>query len=241
MDLPLHPDCPLLKRDPSGLIAISKASGVLSHPNSRSAASSSALITCPYDFDQEAYVGEAGTWYLLNRLDGPTSGVILLAESPELAEVVKAAFAAHTVEKTYAALVKGILPRKRDAWRDCLVVRKRGGTLRTQATRGKPNAFVDVELLQRGAGPPARGLIALKPSTGRTHQLRVQCATRRLPIIGDATYGDFGFNREFKRKTGEGRLFLHSWKTRVAVSFKGQAIDFSAESPLPDAFTIALR
>jgi 23S rRNA-/tRNA-specific pseudouridylate synthase len=241
MDLPLHPDCTLLKRDPSGLVAVNKACGVLSHPNSSSAASPSAMITCPYNFDEEAYTAPDGTWYLLNRLDGPTSGVILLAESAELAESVKAAFAAHTVEKTYAALVKGIPPRKRDAWRDCLVVKKRGGTLRTEVAGGKPNAFVDVELLQRGAGPPARALISLKPSTGRTHQLRVQCASRRLPIIGDATYGDFGFNREFKRRTGESRLFLHSWKTRVAVNFKGQAIDFSAEAPLPDAFTVALR
>ncbi len=241
MDLPLHPDCTLLKRDPSGLIAIDKACGVLSHPNSGSASSSTAMIACPYNFDQEAYTNPTGTWYLLNRLDGPTSGVILLAESAELAEAVKAAFAAHTVEKTYAALVKGVPPRNRDAWRDCLVVKKRGGTLRTQATRGKPNAFADVELLQRGSGPPARALIALKPSTGRTHQLRVQCASRRLPIIGDATYGDFGFNREFKRKTGESRLFLHSWKTRVGIRFKGQALEFSVESPLPDAFTVALR
>ena len=241
MDLPLHPDCPLLKHDPCGLIAVDKACGVLSHPNSSSESSAGALITCPYDFDQEAYVAKTGTLYLLNRLDGPTSGVILLSENPDLAQLVKDAFAAHRVEKTYAALVKGIPPGKRDSWRDCLAVRKRNGTLRTQTTRGKPNAFVDVDLLQRGTGPPARALVALKPTTGRTHQLRVQCASRRLPIIGDATYGDFRFNREFRGKHGTGRLFLHSWKTLLKVSFKGQAIEFSAESPLPDAFTVALR
>lgn len=241
MDLPLHPDCTLLKRDPCGLFAVDKACGILSHPNTRGASSSSAMITCPYNFDLEAYEGPGATWYLLNRLDGPTSGVILLADSAELAEAVKAAFAEHTVEKTYAALVKGIPARKRDTWRDCLEVRKRGRTLRTQAVRGKPNAFAEMDLLQRGSGPPARALIELRPSTGRTHQLRVQCASRRLPIIGDATYGDFGFNRDFKRRAGENRLFLHSWRTRLRVDVKGQAIDFSVESPLPAAFTVALR
>jgi 23S rRNA-/tRNA-specific pseudouridylate synthase len=162
MDLPLHPDCTLLKRDACGLIAVDKACGILSHPNPGKAASSAAVITCPYNFEREAYEGPDGPWYLLNRLDGPTSGVILLAESPELAEAVKAAFAAHTVEKTYAAVVKGVPARKQDTWRDCLEVRKHRGTLRTQAVRGKPNAFAKMALLQRGSGPPARALLELK-------------------------------------------------------------------------------
>ena len=41
----------------------------------------------------------------------------------------------------------------------------------------------------------------LEPRTGRSHQLRVQCAKRRLPIVGDQTYGDFGLNREFAKAT----------------------------------------
>lgn len=237
--LPLHPQCTLLKRDPSGLVAVDKACGILSHPNSPRE-KGPALLDWPYDFEAEAYRGPEITWYLLNRLDAPTSGVILLADDPDLARAVKAAFAAHAVEKSYLSLIRGTLSRKEEAWRDCLEVTRRGSTLRTRVIRGRPNAVCTVELLRRGSRPPLLSLIAMRPETGRTHQLRVQCASRRLPIVGDGTYGDFAFNREFRRRTGEGRLFLHSWQTRLQVEWKGQVIAFVAESPWPAAFTVAL-
>ena len=240
MKIPLHNSCVLLKSDSSGLLAVDKATGILSHPNS-SRDKSPSLIDLAYDPDLEAYIDGEQRWYLLNRLDAPTSGVILLAYNAALADTVKEAFSRHLVEKSYAAVVKGIPPRKRDTWRDYLVTRKRGAALRTETARGKPNAVVEMELLQRGSGPPARAMVLLKPSTGKTHQLRVQCASRHIPIIGDATYGDFGFNREFKRRTGESRLFLHSWKTRLQVNLMGRTLKFSVESPLPKAFHLALK
>ncbi|NDV62476.1 RNA pseudouridine synthase [Puniceicoccales bacterium CK1056] len=240
MKIPLHPACSLLKADPSGLLAVEKATGVLSHPNKKDDRASS-LLAVSYDQDSEAYIDGGKRWYLLNRLDGPTSGVVLLAEDPELAGLVKEAFAQHRIEKAYVAIVKGIPARKHDTWRDYLVTRKRGSALRTETARGKPNAMLEMELQQRGAGPPARAMVLLKPSTGKTHQLRVQCASRHLPIIGDATYGDFRFNREFKHRTGENRLFLHSWKTRLQVDFRGHTLKFSVESPIPKAFPLALQ
>lgn len=197
-------------------------------------------MTVGYDFDKEAYIDGATIWYLLNRLDAPTSGVILVANCPEVAEAVKQAFAEHQVEKTYAAVVKGFPARKSEAWRDCLVTHKRGGTLRTEVVRGKPDSECRMELLERASGPPARSLVALHPSTGRTHQLRVQCASRRLPIIGDATYGDYAFNRDFRKRNGEKRLYLHSWKTRLQVPLGGRNLSFFVESPLPEAFSVAL-
>ena len=240
MEIPLHSACTLLKSDPVGLIAVDKATGVLSHPNRKEDLSTS-LLGLPYDHELEAYRDGDRRWYLLNRLDAPTSGVILLSSEAELAAIAKEAFARHEVEKTYAAVVKGIPARKSDSWRDCLVTQKRGKALRTEVVRGKPNAISKVELLERGSGPPARSMIVLRPASGKTHQLRVQCASRHLPIIGDATYGDFRFNRDFKREKGEGRLFLHSWKTRLQVQCGGRTLKFSVESPLPRPFPLALQ
>jgi 23S rRNA-/tRNA-specific pseudouridylate synthase len=240
MNPPLHAACALLNADPRGLLAVDKAAGVLAHPNSRRDREQ-ALLGLPYDPGQEAFVDGERRWFLLNRLDGPTSGVILLADNPAVAEAVRAAFAAHAVHKTYAAVVKGIPRRPRETWRDHLTVRRGGGKLRTEAGRGAANAETVMELLQRGAGPPARALLTLRPATGRTHQLRVQCASRHLPIIGDATYGDFAFNRAFQRRGGDPRLLLHSWKTRLEVMVGGAPLAFSAESPLPPAFAVALR
>ena len=68
------------------------------------------------------------------------------------------------------------------------------------------------EKFQGKAGPMA--LLELQPKTGRTHQLRIQCANRGLPIVGDRTYGDFQRNKALK---GEA-LFLHSESVECPVS-----------------------
>jgi 23S rRNA-/tRNA-specific pseudouridylate synthase len=240
MEIPLHPACSLLKVDPSGLMAIDKASGVMTHPNRRGDERNS-LLNATYDYETEAYTAGGRQWYLVNRLDAPTSGVILVTGDRDLSMKVKEAFARHAVSKTYAALVRGVPPRQQDSWRDCLKVVRQRGSLRTVVVIGRSNSFCEMKLLERGSGPPARALVSLHPATGRTHQLRVQCASRRLAIIGDSTYGDFRFNREFKKKTGQNRLYLHSWKTGLQVEFGGKELKFSAESPLPEAFAIALR
>jgi 23S rRNA-/tRNA-specific pseudouridylate synthase len=80
----------------------------------------------------------------------------------------------------------------------------------------------------------------LEPITGRSHQLRVQCANRGLPIVGDATYGDFARNRDFARRTKQKRMFLHSLETGFDYEFHGQRCHFSAKAPLPTEFDTAL-
>lgn len=240
MEVPLHHSCSLIQSHACGLMAIDKAEGILSHPNKGKSGGAS-LLSVQYDHEEEAYVDGENKWYLLNRLDAPTSGVILLAADHGVAVAAKREFANHTVKKSYLALVKGIPVRKKDCWRDCLTVERKGGLLRTRVIQGKANSESAVLLKQRGESPPARSLIQLTPATGRTHQLRVQCASRRLPIAGDATYGDFSFNKDFRKKTGTNRLFLHSWKTEVEISIRGKKVIFSAESAIPRIFAIALQ
>ena len=240
MDIPLQKGCLILSSHPSGLMALHKEAGIASHPN-RPGVKEKSLIRLPYDFEQEAYVDDGKRWYLLNRLDAPTSGVILLADSSEVANAAKAAFASHAVCKSYVALVKGVPRQRKDSWRDCLTTHKREGALRTRVVRGRPNAETEIRLLKQSIGGPPLSLLQLLPVTGRTHQLRVQCASRHLPIVGDATYGDFGFNRRFREKSKEKRLFLHSWRTELKIKVDGETIEFSAESSLPDAFEAALQ
>ncbi|MEX0329919.1 MAG: pseudouridine synthase [Puniceicoccaceae bacterium] len=240
MGLPLHKSCRLLTTHPSGLMALEKAAGIMSHPNIRGERKST-LLEADYDHETESYFDGTRSWYLLNRLDAPTSGVILMAETLEVARKVRECFSRHSVSKEYVALVKGIPPRPQDSWRDCLKVVRQRGSLRTVVTLGRANAFCEMRLLERGSGPPARALIALNPKTGKTHQLRVQCAHRHLPIIGDSTYGQYAFNREFKQLKGVNRLFLHSFRTQVHLAIDGTEVDFQAESPVPDVFAVALH
>ena len=210
MDIPLHKSCKILDSHPSGLVAVEKAPGIMSHPN-RAVDQRMALLDAPYDYKTETFSVKGKKWFLINRLDAPTSGVILLSDNPATAAKVKEAFFRHAVSKTYLAIVKGTPPRKQDSWRDCLKVVRQRGSLRTVVSLGRANALCDVKVLERSSGPPDRAMISLNPTTGKTHQLRVQCASRHIPIVGDGTYGDYSFNREFKRHKGTNRLFLHSF------------------------------
>jgi 23S rRNA-/tRNA-specific pseudouridylate synthase len=82
--------------------------------------------------------------------------------------------------------------------------------------------------------------VQLEPKTGRSHQLRVQSAHRGLPIVGDATYGDFRRNRSFAKQGGDSRLFLHSYRTAFTYEWEGKNHQFVAEAPLPGEFNTAL-
>ncbi len=92
-------------------------------------------------------------------------------------------------------------------------------------------------LVRAGLGQPRLTLIKLEPRTGRSHQLRVQCAKRHLPIVGDQTYGDFKANRALAKATGCKRLCLHSSETSFEYEFGGKLHRFSAQAELPPEFS----
>ncbi|HXC01042.1 MAG TPA: RNA pseudouridine synthase [Opitutaceae bacterium] len=235
----------ILARDANHLIAFDKPMGVLSHPNSREDERRSLLI-CHYD-----EIGEFYYWHdlkegvmdpsymprvwLLNRLDAYTSGVILATANEALAHEIRGRFKREEVRKTYRALVFGTVPKPKEAWRDLLLIRKQGGHIRTMDGGNIP-AECTMRLVRESRQEPRLSLLELEPHTGRSHQLRVQCARRGLPIVGDATYGEFKRNREFKRRTGCKRLFLHSFETSIDYELNGRKFAFSACSPVPPEF-----
>jgi tRNA pseudouridine65 synthase len=241
--LPLGRDVTLLARDANGLVAFHKPAGVLSHPN-ESGDEKRALLHARYHHDGEFFewrgegAAEGGTsrLWLLNRLDSATSGVILAAASAELAIVIKAHFKRKQIRKVYLALVFGGPRAAAEVWRDRLAVEKRGGQIRTLAHAGHVPAESAMTVVRRSPQEPRLTLIRLEPRTGRSHQLRVQCAKRGMPIVGDQTYGDFARNREFAKRTGVKRLFLHSMETAFTYEFKGRTSAFSAVAPLPPEF-----
>lgn len=234
--LPLGPGVRELARDANGLVAFDKPAGVLSHPNDGRDRPRS-LLTCAYDQPQQCYRWSGGgRLWLLNRLDGATSGVILLAASEPLAQVIREQFARKRVQKIYEALVFGKPSERSQVWRDLLAVQKQGGVVRTRAGAGNVPAETHMRLLGHQQGAFSVSLLRLEPRTGRSHQLRVQCARRHLPIVGDQTYGDFALNRAFAKATAESRLFLHSRETAFAYEFGGREWHFRAEAPRPEAF-----
>ena len=242
--LPLGREVRLIARDENGVGAFAKPAGVLSHPNT-SRDEARALLTCAYDQERECFVwqgadGHALRLWLLNRLDSATSGVILAAGDEAVARAIKEQFARRQVHKIYQALVFGSPRAPHEVWRDRLAVDKRGGMIRAGAAGNVP-AEAHFSVVRRKPGQPALALVQLDPKTGRSHQLRVQCARRGLPVVGDQTYGDFRRNREFVRRTGLKRLFLHSLETSISYDLAGRSFTFTASAPLPEDFAAALE
>jgi tRNA pseudouridine65 synthase len=225
-----------------GLLALEKPPGLMSHPNNSSDKHFS-LLAAEYDHRHERYhwtptaPDQPGQLFLLNRLDSPTSGLVLAALEEETAKTVRRALAEGGVQKRYFALVRNRPRPNKGVWTDRLAraaPAQRGVRVQTVRQLGQL-AKVNYECVESHVYAGALiTLLKLEPLTGRTHQLRVQCATRGFPIVGDGTYGDFQFNREFARRTGHKRMFLHAAALRLPT------LGFSAESPLSREFHAAM-
>lgn len=222
----------------SGIIALNKPEGVRAHPNQNGVADKGALVTVPFDAKRECYLLPSGeSVYLLHRIDAPTSGILLLTLDAALAAKVKELFAAHEVHKTYEALVFGDAGKGTHTWRDRLrTERSERGARTTSGSGDAAVTLVRVVTQGKGSNGMPLSLLSMEPATGRTHQLRVQCSTRRLPIVGDATYGNFPSNRRAAKELGLKRLCLHAAAVRFEVEIKGRKVSFDAKCPAPEIF-----
>lgn len=238
---PLGEDVGWLTSDGPGVVALSKPAGTLSHPNEpgdEDRALLQARFHTPGEYYRWTSEGRERRAWLLNRLDSATSGVLLLATDEALALHIRGLFQQREIHKVYNALVFGVPHASQQHWRDMLAIEKKGGQIRTRAQGNIPSEAM-MRVLRQWRGQPSLALLELTPKTGRSHQLRVQCAHRHLPIVGDATYGDFPANRAWAKQTGLKRLFLHSLRTQFDYEWKGRGWSFKAEAPLPKEFVTA--
>ncbi|NWG93678.1 MAG: RluA family pseudouridine synthase, partial [Parvularculaceae bacterium] len=132
---------------------------------------------------------------LVHRLDRDTGGLLILAKSRQAAARLGEAFQGRDVVKTYWALCAGV-PEIRQGTINLPVAKKTarvGGRdqerMESATDADAKKAITDYMVLDT-AGPVS--FLALKPVTGRTHQLRVHCAAMGNPIIGDRKYGGAG-------------------------------------------------
>ncbi len=165
---------------------------------------------------------------LVHRLDRDTSGVLLLARSALSAAFFARAFQARETRKTYWAIVVGV-PRP-ERGRIDLALAKHGGPKgeRVEADREEGRrAITDYAVIERAGNRAA--WLALRPHTGRTHQLRVHCAELGTPILGDGKYG--GREAEIPGVADARRMHLHAREIVIAHP-SGRPLRVVA--PLPD-------
>lgn len=129
---------------------------------------------------------------LVHRLDKDTGGLLLVAKTRQAAQRLGDAFKGHDVDKTYWALVVGV-PRPKDATISMPIAKKMvrigdGEEERVVPAEGEDakKAITDYQLVEE-AGTVS--FLAMRPITGRTHQLRVHAAALGCPIVGDGKYG----------------------------------------------------
>lgn len=127
-----------------------------------------------------------GTFYTLHRLDKNVGGVMVYARSKEAAAEISRIIAQGDMVKEYVALVHGAPPPEGD-WEDLLFKDSRKN--KVFVVNRQRSGVKAARLTYRCLKPGAESLVRIRLYTGRSHQIRVQFASRGYPLVGDHKYG----------------------------------------------------
>ena len=170
---------------------------------------------------------------IVHRLDRETSGVMVMAKTHESFALLKEQFQERRVRKTYRAFVYGAMKEGEGAI-DRPIGKSKSDFRKWSAQPGSRGALRDAHTAWERLGVTTEGheryaYLALRPITGRTHQLRVHLKAIHHPIVCDTLYAP-------KRPCALGftRLALHAHTLTVALPTTGEERVF--EAPLPEDF-----
>jgi len=173
--------------------------------------------------------------HLVHRLDAPTSGLVLVALDAEEHRRLTVELSERRILKLYLALVWGH-PRPAHGRFDAPLGPDRADRRRMRVDAGGRPAVTDWAVL--GAAPHV-ALVALRPRTGRTHQIRVHLAAAGHPIVGDDLYGGPRHrgvrDPALRAALDPGRTLLHAWRLELPERTPSRF-----ETPPPADFLAAL-
>ena len=207
------------------LLVVDKPAGLVVHPAPGHSSGTLVHGLLAHDVEGGEEPDRPG---IVHRLDRDTSGLLVVARSPEAHRRLQDLVRDRKVTREYVALVAG-RPRSRRGTVEAPIGLDRHDPLRhsldTDSPRDAVTHFEVEELFPRHA------LLGVTLETGRTHQIRVHLAAIELPVVGDALYGRPG-------ELGLDRQFLHARRLAFTHPLTGTPIDVS--SPLPDDLGKAL-
>jgi 23S rRNA pseudouridine1911/1915/1917 synthase len=215
-------DLPILYED-EALLVIDKPAGLAVHgaPGDLGPSVANWFLA---RYPEAARAFEAERPGIVHRLDKDTSGVLLLAKTPEAQAKLSAAFEARTTEKTYVAICDGVPAQERAAI-EAPIARHPGDRTRMIIAKHGRAARTTYRVL---AETGDRALLEVHPETGRTHQIRVHLKAIGAPVRYDRVYG----------KDGAGRQMLHAWRLTVPHPAGGT---LTATAPLPPDMLAEVR
>ena len=217
------------------LIALNKQAGIVVHP--ARGIGSGTLVNALVYYSESLSTGSAKFRPgIVHRLDKDTTGVMLVAKNDEAHWRMAQQFEHRKVQKTYVAVAEREMELLGDVidlplgmhpvFRDRCAVRTVSGK----------QAQTLYEVLEKFRG---YSLLALKPHTGRTHQLRVHLSYLKHPLVGDRIYGgslvslaDLSGDRSLPNGPIIDRQALHAWKIGFCHPISGK--DMQLEAPWPE-------
>jgi len=204
------------------LAVIDKPAGMVVHPayGHRSGTLVNAVLA---RWPSIAAWGEPERAGIVHRLDKETSGVIMVAKTPEALEALRALFKERVVEKRYLALVEGT-PDTPDGIIDAPIGRDPNQRKRMAVARDGREAVTEFHVIEQY---DEFSLVDVFPKTGRTHQIRVHLAFIGHPVVGDTVYG------RRRQRIRMKRHFLHAAAISFPLPGSGEIVTVEAPLPVP--------
>ena len=143
--------------------------------------------------------------HLVHRLDAETTGILIISKTHKSAKFFSEAFKNQTINKSYLALVDGVLENK-------------NGTLKNELNyieNNKEKVHLSITNYRVISETRDLSLLLLNPETGRKHQLRRQLSFIKHPILGEKKYTNKSLN-----KSKELHLMLHAYKVEFLINSK---------------------
>lgn len=242
----------VVHEDPD-VIVVDKPAGLVVHPGAGHAGGTlvQGLLA---RFPELGLVGEEDRPGIVHRLDRPTSGLLVVARTPEAHVSLKAQLATRTMSRCYLTLVWGTVEAE-EGIVDAPIGRSERDPTRMAVVAGGRSARTGYQVLRRYASP-AVTLLECRLETGRTHQVRVHLSAIGHPVVGDDRYGagQRSLARDWpalaaigpvapaasptRHVVRPGRVWLHAHSLAFDHPATGERLSFS--SPVPSELEAVL-
>lgn len=208
----------------SDIVVVNKPKGMVVHPangNPDGTLVNAIMAICK---DSLSGIGGEIRPGIVHRLDKDTSGTLIIAKNDKAHINMSEQIKQHEVEKTYIALVKGVV-KENEATINMPIGRSTKDRKKMAVNRNGKNAITHFKVLEKFDNYT---LLEIKIETGRTHQIRVHLTQIGYPIVGDFTYSNGKNEWDVKGQC----LHAKSLKFKHPITGKEMFI----ESELPEYF-----
>lgn len=203
------------------IIVVNKPKGMVVHPangNPDGTLVNAVMAICK---DSLSGIGGEIRPGIVHRIDKDTSGVLVIAKNDKAHIQMSEQIKNHEVEKTYIALVKGIV-KENEATINMPIGRSTRDRKKMAVRKDGKNAITHFKVLERFRNYT---LLEVKIETGRTHQIRVHLAEIGYPIVGDEVYSNG------KNEWGIKGQCLHAKSLKFEHPITGKEMFIEAELP----------